>query len=1107
MTSKDILPGTISAQDPAANAAILAAEHELSPHGILVVDQQGRWISFNRHFIDMWGIPEEIIRSRSDTAALDVVLSKVAQPDIFIARVDYLYEHKEERSHEEIGMKDGRTFERDSAPLALANGHIDGRVWFFRDITEHLQGAVARSQLAAIVESSRDAIICTDPDGLVTTWNAGAERLFGYTRSEMIGHAFAITEPPDRRGEIKESIGRLFAGGEGTDYETVRIRKDGAPIDISAVLSPIKAEDGSVVAVSAIMRDITARKRSEQALRNTTRALDMLSRANEAVVRATTEDSLYHQTCQLIVELGGYCMAWIGLAEDDPGKTVRPVAYAGNDGDYLQQAKITWADTERGRGPTGTAIRDGVPQINHNTADDPRMAPWRDHVLKRGFAASIALPLRDGSRVFGALTIYSRDPACFGPEEVALLSRLANNLSYGAATLKARADREVATRNLELAKEKAQRAEALLQDAIDTIGEAFLICDAEDRHVLCNESYRRIYQYESGTPWVAGRTREDGLRRSLANSRFADPVGRDPAWVDEWVRQNLEVPSWGERPLADGRCLLVTRQRMRNGGVAVLMVDITTLKQAQSALRDSEARLERAQEIAKIGSWELDVVTGGIAWSRQHYRTFGLPFEFKPTRQNIGSGLHAADIAPRAEWIADLAAGRKRDPIEMRIRRPDGEERVILSEGRAIVDPDGVVRHLVGTTQDITERRLIEHKLAQAQKMDALGQLTGGMAHDFNNMLGVIIGNLDLLKPLLGANALATELCSEARGGAARCADLIRRLLAFARRQSLRSERIDLNALISDVSRMLGRTLGEHITLTLDLDAALWPVHADPAQLEAALINLATNARDAMPKGGQLTITSRNTALDAFYTARHPDASAGDYALIEISDTGTGIPPEIINRIFDPFFTTKASGRGTGLGLAMAFGFVKQSGGHLTVYSEPGLGTTFRLYLPRSDSGETAAANVPGSDVVVGGDEAILVVEDNAQLRRVAERQLTELGYTVREAESAMPALAILSGPEAVDLLFTDVVMPGVMDGLDLAYRATQMRSDLKVLLTSGFPGGQGADQRVADSPFRLLSKPYSLRELARAVRTMLDKGENREEFTLMRSPPPPSPG
>ncbi len=295
--------------------------------------------------------------------------------------------------------------------------------------------------------------------------------------------------------------------------------------------------------------------------------------------------------------------------------------------------------------------------------------------------------------------------------------------------------------------------------------------------------------------------------------------------------------------------------------------------------------------------------------------------------------------------------------------------------------------------------------------------------------------------------------------------------------------------MVNDVARLLGRTLGEHIALTLDLDATLWPVKVDPTQLEAALINMATNARDAMPKGGQLSFATRNATLDASYASQHADVTTGEYVLIEVCDTGTGIPPEIITRIFDPFFTTKASSQGTGLGLAMAFGFVKQSGGHLTVYSEPGLGTTFRIYLPRSDSGEVAAASLCNTDDVVGGDETVLLVEDHEQLRRTAERQLTELGYQVHEADSALPALAILSGPEAVDLLFTDLVMPGVMDGLELAYRAMQVRPGLKVLLTSGFPGGQDVDQRVADSPFHLLGKPYSRMELARTVRMVLDSG------------------
>jgi PAS domain S-box-containing protein len=644
-----------------------------------------------------------------------------------------------------------------------------------------------------------------------------------------------------------------------------------------------------------------------------------------------------------------------------------------------------------------------------------------------------------------------------------------------------------AERELHQAKERAERAEALLQDAIDSIAEGFVIFDAEYRLVTCNERYRQRFA-ESAADLVPGTGLADILRDGLARGAYRDAIGREEEWLDARLRWLREAAGEIEQPLKDGRWLLVTNRRMRNGGIAGLRIDITALKQAQAALRDSEARLDRAQEIADIGSWELNLASGKYVWSRHLYHIRGMPAEFQPTRANAGASIHVEDRHPVSAWIADLQAGRARQPIEMRATRPDGEVRVLRVEGRPVVDPDGAIRRLAGTIQDITERRLIERQLTQAQKMEAIGNLTGGMAHDFNNVLGIIIGNLDLLKRLVKPDAAAAELCGEALDGANRCAELIRRLLAFARRQSLRPQRIEVNALVGNIGRLLGRALGTDIALGLNLGAPLWPVKVDPVQLEAALVNLATNARDAMPQGGQLDISTRNVQLDAGYAALHPEVRPGDYALIEITDTGTGIPPEIIGRIFEPFFTTKAPGQGTGLGLAMTFGFVKQSEGHMAVYSEPGLGTTFRLYLPRSEVGDAAPASLPDAPTVVGGDETVLVVEDDMRLRRAAARQLAALGYQVREAGDAAAALAILAGGDRVSLLFTDVVMPGTTNGIDLARQATRLQPGLTVLLTSGCPGVRGADQRVAECPYPLLNKPYRRDELAQAVRAVLDR-------------------
>jgi PAS domain S-box-containing protein len=522
-----------------------------------------------------------------------------------------------------------------------------------------------------------------------------------------------------------------------------------------------------------------------------------------------------------------------------------------------------------------------------------------------------------------------------------------------------------------------------------------------------------------------------------------------------------------------------------------LRVDISPLKEAQTALQESQACLDRAQEIAGLGSWELDLTTRRYVWSKQLYRIRGLsPDAFQPTRESTVDFVHADDQPLARQWIADLQAGIQRGLHDLRILRPDGEQRVVRLEGRPMVDSDGVIRRLAGTMQDVTERRLIEQQLVHAQKMEAIGNLTGGMAHDFNNVLGVIIGNLELQKRLIEDNAGAMELCAEALDAAGRCADLIRRLLAFARRQSLHPEHTDVNTLIGNVSKILSRTLGAHIELSMHLEPELWPVVVDPVQLESALVNLAANARDAMPRGGLLDIATSNAHLGDGYAEQNTEVTPGDHVMIKISDTGTGIAREIVGRIFEPFFTTKEPGMGTGLGLAMIFGFVKQSGGHIAVYSEPGRGTIFRLYFPRDLTGVTEKPAAADTSVTVGGFETVLVVEDNAELRWTAMQQLAVLGYRVRDAENAKAALKLLAAEGRVDLLFTDLMMPGDMDGLALAREVALLYSGTKVLLTSGFAAVHHAEGQLSISAYRVLDKPYQYDELARAVRAALDSRE-----------------
>jgi PAS domain S-box-containing protein len=417
----------------------------------------------------------------------------------------------------------------------------------------------------------------------------------------------------------------------------------------------------------------------------------------------------------------------------------------------------------------------------------------------------------------------------------------------------------------------------------------------------------------------------------------------------------------------------------------------------------------------------------------------------------------------------------------------DNDNRIVTTTRLAIRDADGNAQYMISVIEDVTERKAIEQQLQQAQKMEMVGSLTGGVAHDFNNLLTIMIGNLDLLQLDLADNAPAEHKVETILQAALRGSDLTRQMLAFSRRQPLQPRRVHVNELIGDTTRLLVRTLGENITVDLRTAADLWPTLVDGSQLEAALVNIAINARDAMPDGGTLIIETRNMQLDADYAAHHLEVTPGDYVRIEITDSGTGMPPDVLARVFEPFFTTKEPGKGTGLGLSMVYGFIKQSGGHVNLYSEVGRGTTFKLYLPRA-AGEIRSAvesEIQAPQPAVLG-EVVLVVDDNPDVRATVVSQLRSFGYRILEADSATTALETIDRGAHIDLMFTDVVMPGPMNGKELGQVARLRRPDLKVLFTSGFPGTFLNRDSDLDVGGVLLSKPYRKDDLAKAVRDLL---------------------
>jgi PAS domain S-box-containing protein len=402
-------------------------------------------------------------------------------------------------------------------------------------------------------------------------------------------------------------------------------------------------------------------------------------------------------------------------------------------------------------------------------------------------------------------------------------------------------------------------------------------------------------------------------------------------------------------------------------------------------------------------------------------------------------------------------------------------------------------RYFTGMIQDISDRKHVEEALreserrfAHAQKMEAVGQLTGGIAHDFNNLLLVISGNLELLEPHLPRD-VSRELLKDAQDAAALGSRLTDQLLTFARRRHLDPQVIHLNDLVVGITDMLRRTLGEHISLSTSLARDIWPTRADPGQFQSAIVNMAVNSRDAMPQGGKLVVETRNILLGSDHMDFHSELTPGEYVQLSISDTGMGMPSEVRDRVFEPFFTTKDKSRGTGLGLAMVYGFVKQSGGHVTIYSEDGLGTTINLYLPRADAvSATAAPAAPRSALDPQARGTILVVEDDARVRQLTIRRLELIGYQVLEAADGPTALEILRGIDPIDLVFTDLIMPGGLSGREVAVKARELRPGIKVLLTSGYAEELMHGEELQREQLKVLRKPYQQADLAAILRDVL---------------------
>ncbi len=918
-----------------------------------------------------------------------------------------------------------------------------------------------------LARHANDIILLLDESAHIVEANQRAEEAYGYSVSELHGMRITRLMALEFRGGFDQRWEQIGLA-DGRRFESIHLRKDGSPFEVEVSARAVNTDGHSFR--QEIIRDISERKHAERELRRMNRALRVLSECNSAIVHAASEPDLLNRVCHVAVGPGGYKIAWVGMLDSDAEGTIRPVAVAGDDAGYVEQTGIAVFDPKRGSGPVGRAVRQGEPVICKDILNDAAMAPWRDAARERGFASVAVFPVRVDDRTEGTLAIYAAEPDAFDEAEIRLLSEMAEDLAFGMGALR----REAARRE----------SEARFRTVFDSIGDAIFIHDLDGRTLDVNAvASERLGYSRSELMAMRPQDVEDEVNAAEANRRITATQTNG-----ELLFNTVHVCKGGSRVTVE-----VNSKRIDyRGQPAIVSVarDRSERLRAQSDLDRSHSKLVEAQSLAKIGDWEMEAPCGGgprrLRCSREVYRMLELPADRNPTFEMLESRVHPDDWEGVKQ--AFDRAFEHAQPFEL-------EHRLICAAGgvrwirqRAAFHPQAPAgsQVLSGTMQDITEYRKLEEQFQQSQKLESIGRLAGGIAHDFNNLLTVINGYSRLLAQDVDQRDPMYDQLVEIERAGSRAADLTAQLLAFSRKQVIEPKVIDMNAVIREVQSLLGRLVGERIELVFSLDGEAPHVLLDRSQMHQVLMNLAVNARDAMPEGGRVIVETSLVSMNDLATASHLEMRAGDYVLVSVSDNGTGMDEAVRQHIFEPFFTTKKAGVGTGLGLSTVYGIVKQSGGWIGVYSEPGRGTSFKIYFPRVDRrAEVEAAPAPQTEL--RGKETILVVEDQPEVRKLAAAGLRSYGYRVLEGENAGAALLVCEQHTSdIALMLTDVVMPGML-GTELAVRLSGLRPAMKVLYMSGYTAEAIMRDGVLSSGVSYLPKPFTSEALAAKVRQTLE--------------------
>jgi PAS domain S-box-containing protein len=935
---------------------LLTAQQEASIDGILVVDETGHMISFNQRFLELWEIPADVAHSNSDERALSYIQNKLMNPDEFLQKVAHLYTHKDEISRDEVDLRDGRTFDRYSAPMIDPEGRYFGRIWTFRDITE--------------------------------------------------------------------------------------------------------------------------RKQAEKNILNLNRLYQVLSNINQTIIVTTSREDLFQKACAIAVEYGKFNFAWIGVL-DEKKQNIIPVAHDGKGECHRVLAAHSIIQKPQSRGPAASAIRTKKCAVINDIPADHYMQLWGDNIRSCGSRSLAVVPLFFRKKVFGVFHVCSPEVDFFTNEEIRLLEEISSDLSFALDWID---DREKHRKAEEALRESEKRFKQVSENAGEWIWET----DADGIYRFSSMAVEKILGYSPGElvgrkhfyDLFAPEVREEYTKAAISTFERKESFHN---FVNPNIHKNgnTVILETSGTPILDEKGYLK--------GYRGVDLDITERMKAEKGLRESEGKYRELTESLPQPVFEADNSGRIIYANREAFELFGYTVKDFKKGISIFDVIIPEDVERAKANISNFDRDSGTNVREYTAMSKNGATFPASIYSTPIIQ-DGVVKGIRGFMIDLTERIKAEAQLRQAQKMETIGQLAGGVAHDFNNILMAIMGFGRFALRSLPENSPAEGDLNEVLKNAERAANLTKQLLAFSRKQHMEPVIVNLNEAIIEMGKLLRRLIGEHIELVILPEPGLWKIKVDPVQIEQVIINLAVNARDAMPQGGKLTISTENARIKDM-AANSVVLQDGEYVKVSAADTGIGMNADIQSHIFEPFFTTKEPGKGTGLGLATSYGIVKQSGGYIFVESELGQGSIFTIYLPRVAEEIQSQKSIDQPLETSSGKETVLLAEDETSVRRMIARALSMQGYRVIEAINGEEALASVQsfGIENIHLLLTDVVMP-LMGGEELAARIRELRPDIKIIFMSGYTTDSLFPFPLDEVHTQFIQKPIMPEELLVKIRHMLDE-------------------